>query len=1367
MTDSDFIKSIMDKIAAQTATYRDVQGVVNKFDPAVKRMVRKVRADVDRMLAEEAEKAAREADRIMREAQAQVTSRPVSKAVKSPPKTPKPNKQNERFTSVSGLNASLPGGSATTEKIFRIAERGDPFFTRPQIEASNLTMKTASGIHDVTIIARDGEKVLHQYSATVDRFGGVLTKTKRSLQPFSEAVAKDAMEFLKWSMGIMLIMLPLQKMNEMIQIATENQTRLVDVLVAVGSAQSDVNNIFTETYKIAQQTGEAIGGVIDAYSLSYRATGGAGDATERFAIAGKLLSDSLILSKLSTLDQAEAIDVLSAALKQTSTELEGLGGDVNVLEKGQILLDKWVQTTKVANVSLDTLATGFSIVSDAAGSAGLSIDELNGVIATVSEVTGDVSGKEVGNMVRSLVSGFQSDKAVTELQSLGIAINDTTGEARSFMEVYGQIAQMQEAGILSPEQVNKITFAIGGGTRRQAIVQSFISQFGRIDQIVADTADSTGAAMGALDMQLSTVSTASTRLGNSFASLAQTLGTKGGLLDSLTGVLKITNGIVVAFDKVTGAIGRVAPILALALAGSAYNKYYLSQRPALQEKLLGGAQNKLASVIQRRINNSPELQAKYSIGTSPAAAMYGADILSATPASVASRRAAEIVSTKNIKNALSGLVIGGAVLGNLTATGVSGKDKSVRIGADIAGGITGALIGGPIGAALGASIAEAFVNSTMLYESEFANFFKETVVKAPTPGENKPDESDAERRMREQKELANTRVYSAMYGKDAFAGELRGKAFTKLMQGLITVGGWYVNPINKAMGKDTHNTPTTEQIALKTLKFLPEFLVPDRKQLLLDFERLRVEEESLKGIQGSPFVEAMKGVKFDTGIQKNFAEEILNKLLGGKITPSAYGNLSKNVTNMGTVGQAYYTGFGQQYQQKTGQTQNEVFEDFARIITYASDEEKAYLTELNTALATNYNAMKMNVVGTEAYNTALENYNTLAGEATAYTIQLNEALLAMKELPEIFDFTEYQGQLSSQDLIAQARQAQQIEYRAAGFTDEEYQAKIKSFDDFLVKLTDTGYSQPVSGLDPKYLSDVIAKAIKEGMLASGGLGFQEFDMTMAEFNQAMSAYDQTLSQFASLGYEPQQEAMIMAMNDGIYKPQVKDWKIVQYLLGKIEKNTEQLSGIYNLPSGVSAYITTQAAEMWRNSMFSGGTGEATLGKGDWGKGTKNTEMGIAGGQAMSGINTLFSEWAKIVMPKMSSGFSGLGKAVSGFKFPEPEEEKKSLWDKILEMFSVPGILPGATLGGMGLGTGFSFGPSPDQMQNMTGKRISDFGGTANKLPATTTTMNLNLNNTTTILLDGRQVAQVVKRYLQQDLARYGAGNAGGARYTTI
>src|SRR4030067_2886555 len=166
------------------------------------------------------------------------------------------------------------------------------------------------------------------------------------------------------------------------------------------------------------------------------------------------------------------MDTLIGALRQSGLSLD----------QGVVLLDKWVKVSRFASVGIDTLAESFAITAAAASSAGVDVDELNGIIALLAEST-TLSATEAGNAVRAFIGGFTTDTAIKELGALGVAVIDVNGDARGFLDVIKQINAMWEAGIISDTQLAKVDKAMAGGVRREAQIITGVKNKGKTQEV--------------------------------------------------------------------------------------------------------------------------------------------------------------------------------------------------------------------------------------------------------------------------------------------------------------------------------------------------------------------------------------------------------------------------------------------------------------------------------------------------------------------------------------------------------------------------------------------------------------------------------------------------------------------------------------------------------------------------------------------------------------------------------------------------------------------------------------------------------------------------------------------------------------------
>src|SRR4030067_1704714 len=103
---------------------------------------------------------------------------------------------------------------------------------------------------------------------------------------------------------------------------------------------------------------------------------------------------------------------------------------------------------------------------------------------------------------------------------------------------------------------------MAGGVRREAQLTTVVKNTGKAQEFAAVSASAQGDAYEALGVQLETIQTSLTRLGNAFVVLARTMGSEGGALSLMGNLLKIVEGLVKGVTALTKGLGDMTPYLA-------------------------------------------------------------------------------------------------------------------------------------------------------------------------------------------------------------------------------------------------------------------------------------------------------------------------------------------------------------------------------------------------------------------------------------------------------------------------------------------------------------------------------------------------------------------------------------------------------------------------------------------------------------------------------------------------------------------------------------------------------------------------------------------------------------------------------------
>ena len=1181
--------------------------------------------------------------------------------------------------------------------------------------------------------------------------GGNIESTSRKFQTLTSAIGRDIRELTKWSIAIAIIYGPLNAVKQLMADMVENETRLANAMIAVSDTTLRVGEVFNIAKAAADELGTGVSDTINSFTMAYRATGNLGSSFERITTGTQLLKDSLVLAKLSGMEEATAIDTLAASLRQTNTPLD----------EGTSLLDKWVKTTQVANVDLETLSTGFAVLGDAAETAGMSIDELNGLLAAIAE-TGVASGKEVANTAKAIVSGFYSDKSVAQLNKLGIATKDAEGNLRDFNSIATELYQQRQLGLISDTAFQDTARAIGGGgNRRQAAVTTLIENYARVQQVAALSATANGEAQEAMGRRLDTVQTASTRLNNAFQSLAQSLGNEGGLLDLFGLTLEVVTGITSGFDALISVMGKAGPMLMTLTAGSLILK---SQGPLAASSMSKGIDSLLMGVpgyanTGRTLGQAPGGTYEGTMGMNFAGGRMVNNLLSSTP---------------NLTN-----LIGGGILTGISAIqNLSNKEdphRAAKAAANIIGAAGGAIastllgMSPIIGMSIGSAIGEAFV-TTATYDGSIARILSETGAsgyKVTPPTEYTPD-AGTEGLFKE------IGLGSAGLGKVIswifnIPGAISGKSSTE-------TAAW-------SMVQATSDVHGPESGAAKALaaynKTIEAYKLANPEQFNIPPHKLELTQQEYMGTSGSMLTE----------MRKQAEAKILTQLQQGDITSADYTRKRESLSTFEGQATKFASTFGNQLIGNVPgiNSMADAYQVFLNIVSEGTPEALDAITQMSSEIFDSKNAIE----DLSTLSAGLDDIIDYKGDAThtkGYWIdKLTERIIFLESvLPAVITEGNKAAQsgLVSMPTIVNANEPYSrtdlnkitAESKATEFaalkqlnpdrTDVEIQAYLDSQDEFGVYVEEFGKAVYMlqGGTSEGWFKQTANKLAEEGLINTGSTATKAISPQMLDINSSQFPLLQQYTNQAMValktipGFTPKEESLQVFGKDWIggviHGDQLALRLALEKLIGIQEK---QLDGIYNLPDG--SFFTAFLTPEWMALMPKGGGGG---GGGLVGGGGETTTI-TPNGQPFSPNTNIMSPYRASelgdtpIVPSALGGSvkSGIGdyfyarptkgRKTPGIKTPNGDDSYLLNSDTIPTIYNWLNSLPkllGMGMNKVGTGTGFGAGI-----------------GSIPSIPK----IGLNLNTTTTVQLDGRVIASIIKIYLAEDLARMTVGYGKSAK----
>jgi len=293
-----------------------------------------------------------------------------------------------------------------------------------------------------------------------------------------------------------------------IKSAVEVEKALTDINVILRTTSAGLKKFGSDLFQVASQTGQSF--AVAAEAAGELARQGLG-LTETL----KRTRDALILSRLAGMDAVEAVNALTAAMNTFN----------------QAGLDSTTIINKLANVdaafavSSDDLAKALGRVGASAKGAGVSFDELLAIVTVAQQKTAR-GGAVIGNSFKTIFTRIQRPRVIKELENLGVAVRDVSGDVLPAMKVLNNLAKTFD--VLTAAQKSAITELVGGVFQvniLKAAMADLSAETGIYGRALSVSNNATDQAMRRNEELNKTLSAQFNKTVNSFKEAAAELGT--------------------------------------------------------------------------------------------------------------------------------------------------------------------------------------------------------------------------------------------------------------------------------------------------------------------------------------------------------------------------------------------------------------------------------------------------------------------------------------------------------------------------------------------------------------------------------------------------------------------------------------------------------------------------------------------------------------------------------------------------------------------------------------------------------------------------------------------------------------------------
>lgn len=250
----------------------------------------------------------------------------------------------------------------------------------------------------------------------------------------------------------------------------EVEKRLTEINSILGASTEQINQFKSAIFEVAKNTGQTFSTVADGASELARQGLSAEETVKR-------LNSALILTRVSGLDAEASVSALTAAIN----------GFTSAGLTAEQIVNKLVAVDTAFAVSAKDLAEAFSRAGSTAEDAGVSFDELLGLVTAVQQTTAR-GGAVIGNALKSIFSRLSRGTVIEDLQALGVEIDASQTGIQKLQALSAALAKISD-----PTQANAIK-ELAGGVYQINVVSAALKDLSSETSIFAQASQTAGQA---------------------------------------------------------------------------------------------------------------------------------------------------------------------------------------------------------------------------------------------------------------------------------------------------------------------------------------------------------------------------------------------------------------------------------------------------------------------------------------------------------------------------------------------------------------------------------------------------------------------------------------------------------------------------------------------------------------------------------------------------------------------------------------------------------------------------------------------------------------------------------------------------------
>lgn len=361
------------------------------------------------------------------------------------------------------------GIQSYTRELRRLEEVQQKAFA---VWKSDPTAAHKAALDNVKASLESVRKEYEEFQKTIDKAGGNINRASGYFTSFTQKLRSHLYWITAGSLLGAAFAVPTETFNSLVQLDEEMHNLATVMPQLEGQSEEAVKKYQAEQRELintASEYGASVKDVMESARLW-------GRMYKDQATVNTLVSQSAKLAVADNFSMAESTKAVEAAMFQYGLVAKN---SAEALAYSNKIVDVYTKLSHNAGVSAQDLAAGVERSGSVAKQAGISFEFLNALIAQGTRATA-LSGAEIGNMLKTMLASFNSDKAVKELKKLGIATTETVNGVKKVRSAQAVLMDVAVAAQGTNKDLKDLWIQMSGGKFQWAKAAAMFSNYQEI-----------------------------------------------------------------------------------------------------------------------------------------------------------------------------------------------------------------------------------------------------------------------------------------------------------------------------------------------------------------------------------------------------------------------------------------------------------------------------------------------------------------------------------------------------------------------------------------------------------------------------------------------------------------------------------------------------------------------------------------------------------------------------------------------------------------------------------------------------------------------------------------------------------------------